>query len=61
MTDLEYDKLTIDDKVKLANDKATPRDLIKKIIEEDDMELKMQLLMSNKHITDFIEKSKSNK
>jgi len=60
MTDIDYEKLSIDDKVKLANDKTTPRELIKKIIEEDNMELKMQLLMSNKHITDFIEKSKGN-
>lgn len=54
MTNEEYEKLTIEDKVKLANDKSTPRDLIKKIIEEDDMNLKMQLLMSNKKITDYI-------
>jgi hypothetical protein len=58
MTEEEYKKLTIEDKVALANNKETPRDLIKKIIEEDDMQLKMQLMMSNKAITDFIEKSK---
>jgi len=59
MINEEYKKLTIDDKVKLANDKSTPRELIKRIIEEDDMELKMQLLMSNQHITDYIESQKS--
>ncbi len=59
MTNEEYKKLTIEDKVKLANDKSTPRDLIKKIIEEDDMDLKMQLLMSNKKITDYIESQKT--
>jgi len=59
MTNEEYKKLTIEDKVKLANDKSTPRDLIKKIIEEDDMDLKMQLLMSNKHITDYMNNQKT--
>ena len=52
MTDEEYEKLTIEDKVKLANDKTTPKDLIKKIIEEDDVNLKMQLLMSSQTIID---------
>ena len=52
MTDEEYKKLTIEDKVKLANDKTTPKDLIKKIIEEDDVNLKMQLLMSSQAIID---------
>ena len=59
MTNEEYENLTIEDKVKLANDKSTPRDLIKKIIEEDNMELKMQLMMSNKKITDYIASQQS--
>ncbi len=58
MTDSEYEKLTNEEKVKIANDKTTPRELIKKIIEEDDMELKMQLLMSNQKITDYIASQK---
>ncbi len=58
MTDKEYDQLTIEDKIKLANDKTTPRDLIKRIIEEDDMNLKMQLIMSNQKITDYIDSQK---
>ncbi len=58
MTNEEYEKLTIEDKVKLANDKDTSKDLIKKIIEEDDMQLKMQLMMSNQDITDYMNKEK---
>ncbi|MBT3279944.1 MAG: hypothetical protein HOF69_03320 [Campylobacteraceae bacterium] len=58
MTEEEYKKLTIDEKVALANDKNTAKDLIQKIIEEDDMNLKMQLMMSSQAITDFIDKSK---
>ena len=54
MTNEEYEKLTIEDKVKLANDKSTPKELVKKIIEEDDINLKMQLLMSSQAIMDTI-------
>ncbi len=54
MEDTQYEKLTIEDKVKLANDKNTPKDLIKKIIEEDDMHLKIQLMMSSKSIIEHI-------
>ena len=54
MTNKEYEKLTIEDKVKLANDKSTPKELVKRIIEEDDINLKMQLLMSSKAIIDGI-------
>ncbi len=54
MTDEEYGKLTIEDKVKLANDKSTTKELVKRIIEEDDMNLKIQLLMSSQAITDEI-------
>ncbi len=54
MLDIEYEKLTNEDKVKLANDKSTPKELVKKIIEEDDMELKIQLLMSSKSAMDYI-------
>ncbi len=57
MTDIEYKKLTIEDKVKLANDSKTDKVLVKKIIEEDDMDLKMQLLMSSKAIMDTVAKS----
>ncbi len=57
MTNQEYKKLTVEDKVKLANDSKTDKDLVKKIIEEDDMDLKMQLLMSSKAIMDTIAKS----
>ena len=56
MTNDEYKKLTIEDKVKLANDSKTDKDLVKKIIEEDDMDLKMQLLMSSQAILDEISK-----
>jgi hypothetical protein len=58
MTQEEYSKLTIEEKVALANDKNTSKELIKQIIDEDDMALKMQLMMSNQAITDFINKSK---
>jgi len=54
MTDSEYKKLTIEDKVKIANDSKTDKVLIKRIIEEDDMHLKMQLLMSSQAIIDQI-------
>jgi len=54
MTEEQYKKLTTKDKVKLANDATTPKELIKKIIEEDDMDLKMQLLMSSQSIIDEI-------
>jgi hypothetical protein len=54
MTNEEYEKLTTQDKVKLANDKNTPKELIEKIINEDDMDLKMQLLMSSQSIMDGI-------
>ncbi len=54
MQDEEYNKLTNEDKVKLANDKSTPKELVKKIIEEDNMELKIQLLMSSKVAMDYI-------
>ena len=57
MTDEEYKKLTIEDKVKLANDSKTDKNLVKQIIEEDDMSLKMQLLMSSKAIVDAVTKS----
>ncbi len=57
MTNEEYKILTIDDKVKLANDSKTDKALIKKIIEEDDMDLKMQLLMSSQAIMDKVAKS----
>lgn len=56
MTNEEYEKLSIEDKVKLANDKTTSKDLIKKIIEEDDVNLKMQLLMSSQAIIDKVAK-----
>ncbi len=56
MTDSEYKKLTIEDKVKLANDSKTDKTLVKRIIEEDDMHLKMQLLMSSQAIIDEISK-----
>lgn len=58
MINEEYKKLTIEDKVKLANDTNTPKDLVKKIIEEDNMNLKMQLLMSSKSIINEISKKK---
>ena len=48
MTEEEYKKLTIDEKVALANDKNTAKDLIQKIIEEDDMNLKMQLMIETR-------------
>ena len=54
MTDMEYKNLSIEDKVKLANDKSTPEDLIKKIIQEDDMQLKIQLMMSSKKIMEHV-------
>ena len=54
MTNEEYKKLTIEEKVKLANDASTPKELVKKIIEEDDVNLKMQLLMSSQKIMDEI-------
>lgn len=54
MTNEEYSKLTIEEKVALANDKNTPKELVKKIIEEDNIELKMQLLMSNQAIIDHL-------
>ena len=57
MTQEEYSKLTIEEKVVLANDKNTSKELIKQIIEEDDMALKMQLMMSNQAITDFMNKA----
>ena len=56
MTNIEYEKLTIDEKVALANDKSTPKDLIKKIIEEDNMELKIKLMMSSEKIMEHISK-----
>ena len=52
--DIEYEKLSIEDKVKLANDKNTPKELVKRIIEEDDMQLKIQLLMSSKSAMEHI-------
>jgi predicted mannosyl-3-phosphoglycerate phosphatase (HAD superfamily) len=58
MTEEEYKKLTIEEKVALANNKETSEDLIKKIIDEDDMQLKMQLMMSNQAITDYMNKNK---
>jgi hypothetical protein len=58
MTQEEYLKLTIEEKVLLANDKNSSKELIKKIIEEDDIQLKMQLMMSNQAITDFMSKNK---
>ena len=58
MTEEEYKKLTIEEKVALANDENTSKDLIPKIIEEDDMQLKMQLMMSSQAITDFMNKNK---
>jgi hypothetical protein len=57
MTEEEYKKLTIEEKVILANDKNSSKDLIKKIIEEDDIQLKMQLMMSSQTITNFINKN----
>ena len=51
------ENLTIEDKVKLVNNKTTSKELIKKIIEEDDINLKMQLLMSSKAIVDEVSKS----
>ncbi len=54
MQDTEYEKLTTEDKVKLANDKSTPKELVKRIIEEDDMNLKIQLLMSSKSAMEHI-------
>ena len=54
MTDVEYEKLSIEDKVKLANDKSTSQDLIKRIIEEDDTQLKIQLMMSSKSVMEHI-------
>ncbi|MCK5111700.1 MAG: hypothetical protein KAQ94_09285 [Arcobacteraceae bacterium] len=54
MQDIEYEKLTTEDKVKLANDKSTPKELVKRIIEEDDMNLKIQLLMSSKSAMEHI-------
>ena len=56
MTNEEYKKLTIDDKVKLANDSKTDKILVKRIIEEDDMDLKMQLIMSSQAIMDEVKK-----
>ncbi|MEA2017056.1 MAG: hypothetical protein U9N59_01300 [Campylobacterota bacterium] len=57
MTTDEYKKLTIEEKVKLANDSKTDKSLVKKIIEEDDMDLKMQLLMSSQAIMDEVKRS----
>ena len=56
MTNEEYQKLTIEDKVKLANDSKTDKILVKRIIEEDDMNLKMQLLMGSQAIIDTVTK-----
>jgi len=58
MTNEEYEKLTIEDKVKLANDKNTSKVLVEKIINEDDMQLKMQLMMSSQAITDYMNANK---
>jgi hypothetical protein len=58
MTEEEYKKLSIEDKVELANNKETPEELIKKIIEEDDMQLKIQLMMSSQAIMDHVNKNK---
>ena len=54
MTDIEYKKLSIEDKVKLVNDKSTSEDLIKKILQEDDMQLKIQLMMNSKDVMEHI-------
>ena len=54
MTDIEYEKLSIEDKVKLVNDKSTSEDLIKKILQEDDMQLKIQLMMNSKDVMEHI-------
>ncbi len=58
MTNEEYQKLTIEEKVKLANDQDTPKELVQKIIDEDDMQLKMQLMMSSQAITDYMNANK---
>jgi len=58
MTNEEYQKLTIEEKVALANNKETPKELVQKIIDEDDMQLKMQLMMSNQAITDYMNANK---
>ena len=58
MNNEQYEKLTTQDKVKLANDTTTPKELIKKILEEDNMDLKMQLLMSSQAIMDGISNKK---
>jgi len=58
MTKEEYSQLTIEEKIKISNDDNTPKETIEMLINDEDPNVKLQLLMNSKGAKDMFENLK---
>lgn len=55
MTKEEYSQLTIEEKIKISNDDNTSKEIIEMLINDEDPNVKLQLLMNSKAAKDMFE------
>ena len=55
MTQEEYSKLSVEEKIELSNNESTPKDVIEMLINDEDSNVKLQLLMNSKGAKEMFE------
>lgn len=56
MTKNEYDKLSIEEKIELSNAADTPKEVLEMLINDEDDNVKLQLLVNSKAAKEMFEK-----
>ncbi len=55
MTQEEYNKLSIEEKIELSNNETTSKDVMEMLINDEDSNVKLQLLMNSKGAKEMFE------